>query len=339
MTGGTTAASRLERLLYVIPAAMREEGADLSELAATLDASERRIREDLEELGARSYYRPGGWPDDVQILMEPGRVRVHHATGFERPVRLSRDETLCLALALRSAAASAYVFDDEARSRLLARAEEHLGRAVKEVDGTVAAPDGAADPEGIRETVVTAARERLPCALWYVKPGARDGSLRVVHPYAIAHGEGASYAVAHCTVEEDVRVFRLDRVLAADVADGTFTVPDDFRAEDYLSGGRVYDGSGGDDVRVRYSPRIARWIRERARHEPERIEATDDGAVLVRHTVADPMWAVGHALGYGAEAEVVEPEEVRSMVREVAEEIAARAPDGSRGRSPPAGIS
>jgi predicted DNA-binding transcriptional regulator YafY len=32
--------------------------------------------------------------------------------------------------------------------------------------------------------------------------------------------------------------------------------------------------------------------------------------------VSDPQWAVAHALTYGAEAEVVEPEEVRALVRD-----------------------
>ncbi len=334
MSGGATADARLERLLYVLPAAMREGGAALADLARALDASERRILEDLEELTARSYYRPGGWPDDIQIFIEPDRVRVAHATGFERPVRLSRDETLCLALALRSAAASAHVPDHHAREDLLARAEAHLGRAVGESGGgaeALAAADGGADPEGIRETLMAAARNRRPCALWYVKSGARDGSVRVVHPYVIAAAEGAWYAVAHCTLEEGVRVFRLDRVLAADVAEGTFAVPDAFRVEDYLNGGRVFDGSEGEEVRVRYSRRIARWIRERARHEPHRMEESDGGAVMVRHTVADPSWAVSHALGYGAEAEVVEPETVRAMVREVADGIRGRFGDVKHG--------
>lgn len=166
-----------------------------------------------------------------------------------------------------------------------------------------------------------AARERRPCALWYVKASAENGSVRVVHPYAIAYAEGAWYAVAWCTREEDVRVFRMDRVLAADVADGSFTVPDDFHVEDYVQDGRVYDGSEGEEVRVRYSARIARWIRERARHGTYEVEDNGCGGVIVRHVVADPSWAVGHVLLYAPEAEVVGPEVVRGLVRERVEGV------------------
>lgn len=335
MSNDRTADARLQRLLHILPAAMRDGGASLEELAAALDTSTERILEDLSELTSRVYYRPGGWPDDVQILLESDRVRVVRAAGFERPVRFNREETFCLAMALRGTVASAHVRDADARLALLQRAEAHLGQSAGAGAGTAAAtttptadairmPERDPDLEGIRETLIVAARERRACALWYVKAGASDGSVRVVHPYAIAYAEGAWYAVSYCTVEEEIRVFRLDRVLAADFADGTFDVPDDFRIDDFVQDGRVYDtreGQEAGEVRVRYSARIARWVRERPEWESERLEEAEDGSVFVRHDVADPHWAVGHALSYGAEAEVVEPAVIRAMVRDVAGEL------------------
>lgn len=342
MSDGRTADARLQRLLHILPAAMRDGGAGIEELADALDTSRERILEDLGELTSRVYYRPGGWPDDVQLLLESDRVRVVRAAGFERPVRFSREETLCLAMALRGTVASAHVRDADARLALLQRAEAHLGQSAGAGAGTAAAtatptadairtPERDPDLEGIRETLIVAARERRACALWYVKAGASDGSVRVVHPYAIAYAEGAWYAVSHCTVEKEIRVFRLDRVLAADFADGTFDVPDNFRIDDFVQGGRVYDmreGQKAGEVRIRYSARIARWVRERSeweseRHEEsERLEEVGDGSVFVRHDVADPHWAVGHALSYGAEAEVVAPAVIRAMVRDAARRLA-----------------
>ncbi len=325
MDDDRTAEARLQRLLYVLPAAMREGGAGLKDLADALGTSTQRIVEDLEELTSRVYYRPGGWPDDVQILLDTDRVRVVRAAGFERPVRLNHEETLCLALALRGATAAAHVTDADARSALLRRAETHLGRTVGAAADRMATPDRDPDLEGIRETLIVAARERRACAIWYVKAGASDGSVRVVHPYAIAYAEGSWYAVAHCTSEKEIRVFRLDRVLAADFADETFDVPYDFDVEDFVQGGRVFHAGPNQEVRevrVRYSPRIARWVRERSRWEPERLEEAADGSVFVRHDVADPHWAVGHTLLHGAEAEVVGPAEIRALVRDVARELA-----------------
>lgn len=352
MGNARTADARLSRLLYVLPAAMRQEGADLEALASELDATVDRILEDIDQLTSRVFYQPGGWPDDVQIFVEAGRVQVRHAAGFERPARLNRDETLCLALALRGGASAAHLGDEEARRALLARAEAHLALVDAAADGTaegsgskvgsgagradadgdtagrtsLSAPERHIDVEGIRETMLTAAKERRPCAISYVKAAATDGTLRVIHPYAVAYAEGDWYAVGHCAIEEAPRVFRLDRVLACDIADGSFDVPEDFRLEDFVSGGRVFHTHPGQslhDVRVRYSPRIARWIRERGQWEADRIEDADDGGVYVRHAVADPNWAVGHTLMYGADAEIVEPEELRELVCDVLGRVGA----------------
>lgn len=55
----------------------------------------------------------------------------------------------------------------------------------------------------------------------------------------------------------------------------------------------------------------------------EREEGTErpDGSAVVERRAADPGWAVRHALRYGADAEVVEPPEMRGMVREAAERV------------------
>jgi predicted DNA-binding transcriptional regulator YafY len=91
-----------------------------------------------------------------------------------------------------------------------------------------------------------------------------------------------------------------------------FQVPDDFDGGEYLDGSRVYRGAEETTVRVRYSPRIARWISEREGADP-----SADGSLTVTHRVADPHWIVRHVLQYGPDAEVLEPEEVRGWVRGV----------------------
>ena len=325
MSGAKTADARLERLLHVLPAAMAPEGVDLTDLARQLDTAEEVILDDLDEVTSRVYYQPGGWPDDVQILLEGSRVRVTRAPGFERPVRLSRDETLCLALALRAGAAAARMEDAGARRSLLRRAEAHLSAPSEPAtEPSIELSDRAPDPEGIRETLMQSARERRPCALWYVKEGAAEGSVRVIHPYVLAQAEGSWYAVAHCATEDGIRVFRTDRILAADVADGSFEVPDDFDVARYLEGGRVFHASGSQEVRIRYSSRIARWIREGARWAEERLQEQEDGSVVIRHEVADPGWAVAHTLLYAPEAELLEPEEVRTLVWQACRDVAER---------------
>jgi proteasome accessory factor C len=323
MGDGTTAEARLRRLLHVIPAAGRSEGAPLAELAAALDTSTRRILEDLKQVTERAYYHPGGWPDDVNILIDPDRVRVFHATGLERPTRLDATETLCLAIALRGGLAAARLPDGDHRLALLKRAEAHLGAGAWSVEGDPHhAQDRAPDPAGIRETLFAAARSRRPCAIVYARAGSPDVDPRVVHPYVMALAQGSWYVVGWCAVKEGMRVFRVDRILEAAEAEGAFEVPEDFRVGDYVADARVYRAEQDDEVPVRYSPRIARWVRERAANDGIGWTDEPDGSLVLRHRVADPHWVVSHALQYGPDAEILGPPELRAMVRDVVARMA-----------------
>jgi predicted DNA-binding transcriptional regulator YafY len=104
----------------------------------------------------------------------------------------------------------------------------------------------------------------------------------------------------------------MDRVLDAEPTGERFEVPEDFYPEDHIEGGRVFRADERMEVKVRYSPRIARWIAEK-----EAGVAESDGSLTVTYQVADPHWIVREVLQYGPEAEVLEPEEVRGWVRGV----------------------
>src|SRR5690606_21317602 len=139
VTGGVRAEDRLQRLLYILPAAGGAEGADLGELAGLLGTDEARIMEDVTEVTKRTYYHPGGWPDDIVIELSADRIRVVHDGGLTRPPRLTEREMLCLAMALRGTRAATHLTSGEERLALLRRVEAHL-----RVPGREGAPGGAA---------------------------------------------------------------------------------------------------------------------------------------------------------------------------------------------------
>ncbi len=164
--------------------------------------------------------------------------------------------------------------------------------------------------------MLEATRERRRVRIRYLKPGRVDADERTVCPYALVFASGRWYLLARCERSGEVRAFRVDRVLEASLTEESFEIPADFDPELYLSGGRVYRAEEEVEVVVRYSPRIARWIRE---HGP--VEEQPDGSVVLRHRVADPRWAVRHVLQFGGDAQVLEPLDVRAMVAAAAERV------------------
>jgi predicted DNA-binding transcriptional regulator YafY len=301
-------------VLHLLPAASREGGIGLDELADSLDMTRNDVLRCIQEVSARSFYHPAGAADDIQIFLEEDRIEVWTKGAFRRPVRLTPREALCLALALRCQGAASEVADEEAREGLLERLESHLATTVTgscdDVSCFAHADDLDPDEDGIRETLLRAAREREACTIHYLKPGERRPGQRRIRPYTLVHAQGEWYVLAHCEERQDVRAFRLDRVLRVVPAGDPFEVPGEFRPEDYFDGGRVYRADGDARVTVRYGASVAGWVVEAV----PGADLNADGSVVVEHRVGDPRWLVRHVLRYGEEAEVLGPEGMRGVV-------------------------
>jgi proteasome accessory factor C len=308
------AADRLERILYIIPRAAREQGASLAELARALEVDEATIMRDLEEATSRVYYHPAGNVDPFEIFLDGERVRVHAPTDFKRPVRLNAREGLALELGLRVLAAD---LGGERRAHALALAERlsaqlaapeltlqpALGRESASVDAAIDVDIGMDEVRGVLADAIT--RQRL-AVLTYLKPGSAPAE-RKVAPRRLLYANGQWYVAARDMASGEDRNFRLDRVLHAEVlgeaAPALSDAPADFSF--HTDGAEL-------EARVRYSPRVARWIAEEsgANCEP-------DGSLVLTHQVADAQWLVRHVMQYGGEA-VVETPELRPLVAEAA---------------------
>ncbi len=312
MTHRETAERRLSRLLEILPAAARPGGVEISALCDRLDVDRACILADITVLTERTFYLRAGPADDFQVGIDGERLTIWTKGEFQRPVRLTPLETLCVALGLRG------LGPDAQREALLARLESHLTLA-----GTDAlrrhfeAVDLAPDPEGIREALAESLRTRTPCRFGYLKPGSESPEVRRLEPWALVHAEGHWYAVGRDADLGEPRAFRVDRMLAVELRGDPYEIPESVDPRDFIEGARLFfraadDGREARAV-VRYSPAIAPWIRERWNGVTD-----EDGSYRVQHPLADPGWVVRHVLQYGADAELLEPMELRNVVRSTA---------------------
>lgn len=338
MAPRSTADEKLERVLYVLPAAARGEGARLEELAEELGVRRRRVLRDLEEVTARAFYHRSGGADRLQIAVDEERVSVWTAGEFRRPVKLTPGEATALHMALRARAAAEADGAPGEAEELARELERDLAVAVPDRPGAIAVEgEGGTGPAGdVRSVLFRAAREGRCCRVRYLSSGATEPYERMLAPYTMVYSEGAWYALAARGEDDggagdaaagdgpDVRVYRADRVLEAGLTDRGFEVPDGFDPGDYLTRGAPYRADDPREVTVRYSSRIAPWIREKGP-----VEERDDGSVTVTHPVSDPDWLVRHVLRYGPEAEVLEPPEMRRRVAEAARRVAGAVGGGS----------
>lgn len=317
---------RFPRIIELI-ARIRGQGPQrIAALAEALDTTEAQLRADVDELLGRVYYRPGGWVDDIPVYLESDTIEIPETTAFKRPIRLSTSESLCTMLALRTAVAQSFHPEQGTLEALLDATERYLAGAnwTPETLETVLAADFAPDPVGIRETLIRSARERVPCSITYLKPGQSEAELRTIHPWTLVHSDGVWYSIGWCTLRQDVRQFRVDRILDVIQETGTFTVPDGFDPATELPSLRLRQDSEATSVRVRYSKGASAWIREEARRRGFTCTDLPEGQVEIVHRVGDVAWLVAHVLSTAPSAEVLEPESIRTLVAEAARGMASR---------------
>lgn len=144
---------------------------------------------------------------------------------------------------------------------------------------------------------------------------------RDVDPYHLTCFESGLYLVAYCHLRDAVRVFAVERVREVAVLARHFEPPRDFDARQYLD--KAWGIIQGDLVMVRvvFAPPLARYVKERLWHPSQRLRDLPDGRVELTLRVADTLEVRRWILGFGTQAEVLEPEALRDALRTEAEAL------------------
>lgn len=302
--------------MRLIPLAARPEGVRLPDAARMCGVDEVDIQRDFTLLAERSWYLPPGRTDDFQILFEGDRIRVHAPPAFHRPVRLVLAELVACGLALRCAG-----IGSEEAAELCRQVEAALALESTGSDGP--SPPATNDVEfallhatvdELHGALSRAVVHRRRVRFGYVKDRAEAPEIRRLEPWRIVHAEGEAYLIGHDLDRDEPRLFRMDRILGVEVTDDPCSVPVPDTPDEIRADGSVRLIARGRDERwaeVRYSPRVARWVRER--YEGKDAEG---GAYVVQHRLLTEDWMVRHVLAYGAEAEVIAPGALRAAVVE-----------------------
>lgn len=307
-----TARERLECVLELIPLIGNGERHRLADLAERCGVDAGTIRSLLESIVSRDAQ--GGYGENVSLYFEGEHVQMV-TSHFLRPMRLTRGEMRALELGLSVLRLERPPDEHRAIDGALKRLREVLakgaGQGAESVvyGGPGAGPEGAGGveaPESANHLQVLrrAIRARRRVRLVYRKASQGQAEGREVSPHMVLRSRGRFFVVAWCEKAGALRVFRLDRVEGVELLSVARR-----EAEVRLEGlERAFLGDGGgEQLKVRYSARIARWIEER-----EVVERMEDGSVVGKYPLGDVEWAVRHVLQYGPEAEVLEPVEVRT---------------------------
>lgn len=305
------AAAQLRRILELIPRIADGEEHSIHEVAQLMGVDESAALDDLETLANR-FDAPGGFVAGLQIYLEGERASVC-TNHFHRPMRLTPAELNALDLGLSMMLVDGPPDEahaiERARERIRSIASKRPGGESLESAYAAAleAPGTGEWLPAIRRAVSNHSKVRIA----YRRGDADAPATRTIRPYRLLFSSGTWYVIAHCEKSEGIRIFRLDRVDDATVLKEKFSPPDEAAVTRAYDGSRAFASDAPLKLRVRYSPRIARWIEEREKGTREA-----EGSYVVEHALADVDWAVRHVLQYGPEAEVLDPEIVRTALRD-----------------------
>ncbi len=143
-----------------------------------------------------------------------------------------------------------------------------------------------------------------------------EGETRTVDVYGLFHRLGWWYVVGFCQLRKGMRTFRVDRILDLALTEETYTRPADFDFHAYIA--QDWQDVPQVRVRMRFAPQCAH-LALYAKGYWESMEERPDGSTLVTFNAPDLYAAASNALTYGPGVMVLEPLEVRNMVREWAQ--------------------
>ncbi|WP_033385147.1 helix-turn-helix transcriptional regulator [Sporichthya polymorpha] len=307
------ASERLSRLLALVPYLLNRQGIPMEQAARDAGITVDQLEKDLLLLFVCGL--PGHLPDDlIEADWEDGLVYLGNADTIARPLRLGPEEVATLLVGLRLLAALPGTHDRVALDKAMAKLQEVAGAAAGKADEKVGVDVGPQPDERVLADARRALAEKRRLHLRYYVPGRDETTERDVDPMRLALVDGRTYLEGWCHRAEDVRLFRLDRVVALEVLDVPAEVPAGAVAHDLDSG--LFSPSPNDTIAGLELEREALWVTEY--YPCDEVTELEDGRRYVRLRSGDPEWMVRLAMRLGPSATLVDPPELAERVRATA---------------------
>ena len=146
-----------------------------------------------------------------------------------------------------------------------------------------------------------------------------EKTYRTIHPYGLVAYKNAWYCIGYCELRNEIREFKLSRILDFEVLKETFVQPDGFNLRDHIGRYQIFKGERMD-VELRIAPPLCNYIRERIWGDEQDIEIDNEGYAILRARMENTPELTSWVLSLGSLAKVIGPEELKKQIKdEIAE--------------------
>lgn len=295
---------KIDRLIGILSVLLQKEHTTAPELAEKFEVSRRTINRDIETLCR------AGIP--IQTMQgSGGGIRMIDGYRMDRTILTSKDMQMILA-GLRSLdSVSGSTYYRQLMAKIQSGSSDFIsGRDSMLIDLSSWYKNSLAPKiEQIQSAIDS---RRAVCFQYYAPSGESE---RTIEPYYLVFRWSSWYVWGWCEKRKDYRLFKLNRMNQVEVLDRTFArrkvpLPD-------LSEERIFPG--GIQVRAVFDSDVKwRLVEE---FGADCFTNTENGKLLFTADYTDMENLVSWLLTFGAKVEILEPKEVRDILRKNAEEI------------------
>lgn len=248
---------------------------------------------------------------------------------FELPhFQATQEEILSVLLARNLLSYSVGGFISRAINRFgqkLFAATGYFGLTSDQMDKAFSATwHGYAPAQGnLFQQVADALLKRQVIRFTYRSPGTGQVTQRLVEPHHLQHYMASWVLIAWCRLRDDWRKLYLARMSDVIVEPKTFDPKPADQWQHLLEGAfGIFQAQETVPVLLRFTAFRARWIKEQLWHPDQTISLLKDGSLELSFPVADFREIKLKILQFGADVEVISPEELRREVRHEIEKMA-----------------
>jgi predicted DNA-binding transcriptional regulator YafY len=243
-------------------------------------------------------------------------------------VDLKLSEAFALILAVRQLSASGdYILTYEAIEgikKIVASAQPELRSFLQNVLDENVLRQGFGCDASILESLRQAAAEHHHLIITYEHYDQEALWRHEIDPYQLFFRRRALYLDAYDKRTRALRVFRVNRIKKLELTGLRGVMVTDYSfAKRFQDSFSTFVGEGATTVKVRFTKRIAPYIRESLWHWSQRLTPLPDGGLLYEVRVSYPREVAWWAMSWGSEAEVLEPPELRGYVADEVRKLAA----------------
>lgn len=310
--------AKLRRILQLLERLQSGRPYNTADLADFCQVSRRTVFRDLKVLQ----------DSGVPVLYDTVRQGYWVAGGtYLPPTDFTVDETLALLMLAQDAGQSprSIPFLETARdaalkllSNLPGDLRQHLGEVLETIQIRTEPQARANGKQPHYQRVLKALRERCKIRLKYNSFAERAEITTLVSPYRLLFQRRSWYVIGRSSLHRAVRTFHIGRIIESEITSDPYTIPARFSLKRQLgqAWNLIREPKARTRVVVRFRPLVAHNVAEVSWHCTQQIRWNADGSLDFEVEVDGLKEIVWWVLGYGKQAEVLEPPALREMVCE-----------------------